>query len=326
MTQTVRMMKALAVDSLGSIDRLRILEVPRPEPGPGEVRVAVVAAALNPADIKGVTVGMRMLHARRFPMIMGYDFSGRVDAVGADVQNCKPGDDVFGFVPYSPRTRWGTFAEYTVTRATALARKPASVSHASAAASATAGVTAWQMLRKSPGCGPGSRVLVTGASGGVGSLAIGIVRILGGQADAVCSAGHRDYVSALGATEVFDRSQAGWRSSLKGPYQQVFDAAAAFSFADFRKVLAPKGAFSTTLPSSSFFLGLPGAWLSGHPCRMAMVRPVSADLEQLGRWLESGLKIPIAGQYPLQDGAQALIQLARGGVRGKLVLRLSDTA
>ncbi len=257
-------------------------------------------------------------------MIMGYDFSGRVDAVGADVQSLKRGDEVFGFVPYAPRTRWGTFAEFTVTRAGALAHKPASVSHESAAASATAGLTAWQMLRKSPGCGPGSRVLVTGASGGVGGVAIGIVRILGGQADAVCSTGHRDHVLGLGATEVYDRSQPAWRSALKGPYQQVFDAAAAFSFADFRHVLAPKGSFSTTLPSPSFFLGFPGAWLSGHPCRLAMVRPLSADLEQLGQWLESGLKIPIAGQYPLQDGAQALIQLARGGVRGKLVLRVSD--
>jgi NADPH:quinone reductase len=317
------MMKVLAVDSLGSLDKLRMMEVPRPEPGSGEVRVAVVAAALNPADVKGITIGLRILHARKFPMIMGYDFSGRVEAVGAGVQGWKTGDEVFGIVPYSPFTRWGTLAEHTIVKAATLARKPASVSHETAPAVSTVGLTAWQLLRKSPGCGPGARVLVTGASGGVGSVAIGIVRAQGGQADAVCSAAHRDYVVGLGAVQVFDRSQADWRSAIKGPYQQVLDAAGSFSFGDFQKVLAPKGAFSTTLPTSSFFLGLPGAWLSGHPCRMAGVRPVAADLDQLARWLESGLTIPIAGQFPLEEGAKALAQLARGGVRGKLVIRVS---
>jgi NADPH:quinone reductase-like Zn-dependent oxidoreductase len=318
------MMQVLAVDSLGSLDKLRMMEVPRPEPGAGEVRVAVVAAAVNPADVKGITIGMRILHARKFPMIMGYDFSGRVDAVGTGVQGWKAGDEVFGFVPYSPFTRWGTFAEHTIVKATTLARKPASVPHETAAAVSTVGLTAWQLLRKSPGCGPGTRVLVTGASGGVGSVAIGIVRALGGEVDAVCSSAHRDYVLGLGAGQVFDRGQADWRSVLKGPYQHVLDAAGSFAFSDFRKVLAPKGAFSTTLPTSSFFRGLPGAWLSGHPCRVAGVRPVAADLEQLGRWLESGgVKVPIAGQFPLAEGAKALAQQAQGGVRGKLVLRVA---
>jgi NADPH2:quinone reductase len=158
----------------------------------------------------------------------------------------------------------------------------------------------------------------------VGSVAIGIVRALGGEVDAVCSSAHRDYVLGLGAGQVFDRGQADWRSVLKGPYQHVLDAAGSFAFSDFRKVLAPKGAFSTTLPTSSFFRGLPGAWLSGHPCRVAGVRPVAADLEQLGRWLESGgVKVPIAGQFPLAEGAKALAQQAQGGVRGKLVLRVA---
>jgi NADPH:quinone reductase-like Zn-dependent oxidoreductase len=295
-------MKALAVDSLGSLDKLRMLEVSRPDPGPGEVRVAVVAAAVNPADVKGITVGLRILHARKFPMIMGYDFSGRVDAVGAGVQGWKAGDEVFGIVPYSPFTRWGTFAEYTIVKAATLARRPASVSHETAAAVSTVGLTAYQLLRKSPGCGPGARVLVTGASGGVGSVAIGIVRAQGGQVDAVCSAAHREFVLGLGAADVFDRTLANWRSAIKGPYQQVLDAAGSFAFGDFRKVLAPKGggARPCPLPPSSWacrapgFQGIPAAW------------PACGRWQRISNSLDAGLET--IGQkcgIPLAQGAIA---------------------
>jgi NADPH:quinone reductase-like Zn-dependent oxidoreductase len=140
-------------------------------------------------------------------MIVGYDFSGRVDAVGEGVESLRAGDEVFGFVPYSPSTRWGTFAEH-------LARKPAGVSHETAAAAAAVGLTTAQPLRKPPGCGPGTRVLVTGASGGVGSVAIGIVRALGGQADAVSSAAHRDFVLDCRLLGPSGRGVRCWRQTL----------------------------------------------------------------------------------------------------------------
>jgi NADPH:quinone reductase len=139
--------RALASSAYGPLDSLRIIDLPKPEPGPGQVRIRVLASALNPADFKSVTGEAKILHARVFPMIVGYDFSGIVDACGKNTTGYERGDEVFGHLPYGRTTRLGAFAEFTVTNANALAKKPAGISHVIAASSATSCLTSLQSLR-----------------------------------------------------------------------------------------------------------------------------------------------------------------------------------
>ncbi len=140
-------MRALAAATYGPLAQLAVVELPLPTPAPGQVRVRVVASALNPADYKVVLGTMKFLHARNRPLVVGYDFSGVIDAVGASIKEWAVGDEVFGFLPYGPFNRRGAFAEALVADAKEIARKPKDLSHERAAAWATAGLTALQSIR-----------------------------------------------------------------------------------------------------------------------------------------------------------------------------------
>src|ERR1035437_8464871 len=140
-------MRAMAMPSYGPVEQMKLVELPTPEPRAGQVRVKAHAAAVNPSELKVATGSTKILHGRNFPMVLGYDFSGVVDLVGAGVATVAEGDEVFGFLPYSGSNKLGAFAEYTVSAASGLARKPASASHAVAAAAATPAITALQSLQ-----------------------------------------------------------------------------------------------------------------------------------------------------------------------------------
>ena len=174
-------MRGYAIDHFGTIDDLRLRDdLEAPTPGPGQVLVNVAAAALNPSEWKvlsGNTAG-RFLHAPRFPLVLGYDFSGQIEALGAEVDDFEVGDSVFGFLPYSRKNRQGSLCELVAVPAETIAPKPDRVSHIEAACAATAGVTALQALSDKGRLDSDQRVLVNGASGGVGSYAIQIVRAM----------------------------------------------------------------------------------------------------------------------------------------------------
>jgi len=159
-------MRAMAAPGYGPLERLASIDVPLPSPGRGEVRVRVMASALNPADYKVLLGSLKFLHARNRPLIVGYDFSGVVDAVGSDAGDLAVGDEVFGFLPYGPGNRRGAFAEALIAKCGEVMRKPRGVSHERAAAAATTGLTAIQSIRdlgRLPATG--GKVLVTGGSG-----------------------------------------------------------------------------------------------------------------------------------------------------------------
>jgi NADPH:quinone reductase len=223
-------MRALASPAYGPLGSLRIVDLPLPEPGSGQVRIRVHASALNPADFKSVTGEAKILHARVFPMIVGFDFSGVVDALGNNVSGLERGDEVFGNLPYGRATRLGAFAEYTLANATALAKKPAGIAHTIAAASATAGLTALQSLRDIGKLASSGRVLVIGASGGVGSVAVGVALKLRARVTAICATHAVDFVKELGAEEVIDRLKVSPLQTASGPFNLVFDTAAASSW------------------------------------------------------------------------------------------------
>ena len=315
-------MRALAATALGPIDQCRVTELPTPDPGPGQVRVRVVAAALNPADGKTILGKTSLLHAKGFPLVMGYDLSGVVDAVGAGVIDLRVGMEVFGMLAYSRRTRLGSLADYTVLPAAWLAEKAASIDHDTAAAVATVGLTALQGLRGPGRMKQGDRVLVTGASGGVGALVVGITGFLGGQADAITSAGGMDLARTLGAGKVLDRGVPGFMASLKGPYQIAFDASAAYSMRAFRHALAKGGTYITTLPKPALLGDFLASPFLRQRARMVMVKPVREDLLTLAKFLEQGLKVPIVKRVPLDQAAAALADFERHGAHGKIVVRM----
>lgn len=314
-------MKAIGAPSRGDLSALEVVEVPEPEAGPGEVRVRVHASALNAADIKvvrGDFVG-RFLHARVSPQIPGYDLSGVVDQVGSGVSDLEEGDAVFGHLAYAGKTRQGTFAERITIDATAVARVPDGVDHATAAAAATAGLTALQAMRDHAAVTEGSRVLILGAAGGVGSVAVGVAARLGAHVTGVCSTYAVEFVEGLGAGVVVDRKIAD-PLDHEQPFDAIFDSTGLYAYGRCARLLTASGAFVTTLPSLSFVAGKLRSALSRRRCGVVVVESRRADLEQLASWIAGGLTIPIAERFAARDAAAAMARMDRGRLLGKIAI------
>ena len=318
-------MKAIGWPHPGSKDAPQLLAPDAPAPGRGQVRVRVASSAVNPADLRvadGDFVG-RLLHARVSPLVVGYDFSGVIESCGEGVSDWHPGDEAFGFLPYSGSTRQGAFAELLTANLAEIARKPKELSHELAAAAATPGVTALQCLRDLGRLREGGRLLLIGAGGGVGSLAVGIAKRLGAHVTAVCSTYAVDHVKALGADEIVDRRKQD-PMSLPGPFEVVFDAAAAHGYFACRHLVAKGGAYVTTLPSPGVFVGKAFGALSSKRCEFIAVKSVAKDLEQLGAWILDGMQVPIDTRFPVRELGAALDKLRKGEVRGRLVVQVED--
>ena len=316
-------MKAIAAPTYGPLDQLAQIDAPLPTPGVGEVRVRVVASALNAADYKVLLGTTKFLHARNRPLIVGYDFSGTVDAVGPSVTAVAVGDDVFGFLPYGPGNKRGAFAEALIARVDEIAPKPAAVSHETAAAAATTGVTAIQSIRDL-GRPPanGSRVLVTGVSGGVGSISIGVARRLNARVTAVGSGRGLELARQLGAAEVLDRTERPLPGEIRDPFDVVFDASAAYRWRQWRGALKPGGAFVSTLPSLALAVDKTHSLFTGTRVHFVNVKSRSADLRLLGSWLEDGLAVPLATTIPVREIAAGLARIQKTG--GRIAVRVAD--
>jgi NADPH:quinone reductase-like Zn-dependent oxidoreductase len=313
-------MRAMAAPSYGPLDRLAEIDAPLPSPGGGEVRVHVVASALNPADYKVVLGTLKFLHARNRPLIVGYDFSGTVEAVGPSVTGVSVGDDVFGFLPYGPGNRRGAFAESLIAKSDEIAVKPPGVSHENAAAAATTGLTAIQSIRDLGRLPAAGRVLVTGVSGGVGSISVGIAKRLGAEVTAVGSGAGLELARRLGATEVLDRTERPLPGDIRDRFDVVFDAAAAYRWRHWRTALKTRGTFVTTLPSLAFAVDKIHSLFTGTRVDFVNVKSRPADLRLLASWLEEGLEVPLASTIPVRDIAQGLARLHKAG--GRIAVRV----
>jgi NADPH:quinone reductase-like Zn-dependent oxidoreductase len=315
-------MKALCTDS--GIDALAIRDLPLPEPGPGEVRVHVRASALNPADQKvlgGEFVG-NVLHGKQRPLVTGWDLAGPVEAVGAGA-DFAVGDEVFGCLAYARSTKRGAFAEAVVAPASSLARRPPELSPGDACALATAGLTALQTIRDIGHVKPEQRLLIVGASGGVGALAVGVGSKLGAVVTGICSAGAGDLVRSLGAASIIARDQTNPLEDTER-YDIILDAAAAYSFGAMRHLLRPKGVYISTLPSPRIFMSIALAPLFGKRASFVVVKSTRADLEQLAAWAMDGMKVPIDSTFPVRDVVKALARMKKGGMKGRVVITVED--
>jgi NADPH:quinone reductase-like Zn-dependent oxidoreductase len=303
----------------GPPDVLEVGELPEPPISARQLLVRVRAAGVNPVDCK-----MRAMRVRppwqRFPMIPGSDVAGEVVRVGAEVTRFQAGDAVYGMV--SPFTG-GANAEYAAVPERQAARKPANLDYETAAAVPIAGLTALQALRDYGRLRPGDRVLINGASGGVGSFAVQIGKALGATVTAVTSGRNAEWVKALGADRIVDYQREDFTRSNER-YVVVLDAVSSSSFGRCKPILSPRGTYVRTLPSASTILhAVTSAIPLGRRARIFVLRPRAADLERLSELIEAGrVKPQIERVYPLSQAAQAHAASEAGRVRGKLVLRV----
>lgn len=326
-----RTMSAVAQDRYGAPSEvLAVREVPVPSPGPGDVLVRVRAAGVNPADVfltTGRPAMMRLVLGLRRPKpaTRGQDVAGTVVAVGADVTTFRPGDEVYGEGDFGKST--GSYAEYARLPHTVLAPKPARLTFAQAGAVPMVGLTARRALQVAR-VGAGQRVLVIGASGGVGHAAVQLAVALGAEVTGVCSTRNVELVRGLGATHVVDYTREDV-AELTERYDVVLDNVARVPLRRLRRLLTPRGTLLMNSGHGGRVLGpLPrmarGAVLSlvgPHTIRPFTMSPTTADLVALTELIDAGALTPVVERtYPLAEAAAAVEHVAGGHVAGKVVV------
>lgn len=316
-------MRAVTYTRYGGPEVLRITDVADPVAGRGELVARMRAASLNPLDWKIRAGTMKLFAGWKFPKHTGFDFSGVVESCGPGVDGLKPGDEIFGQTNPFTAGR-GTFAEKCVTEARLVVPKPAGLSFADAAAAPCAGLSALQSLRHCH-VGRGSRVLLIGASGGLGLFAIPLAKRLGAHVTAVCSGPAIDLVRRLGADAVIDRQKANPLAPGQ-EYDAVLDLAAAHSFSACRHLLAPRGIYLNTMPGAgTMWSQCWTALFSARKARVLILKPSADALRELGGWMASGAVSPGASRiFSFDDeSVREMHRLSQEGhVRGKLVLEL----
>ena len=320
-------MKAIIYTHYGSPDVLQLEEVEKPAPRDDEVLIHVHAVSVNAGDLhllRGEPFLLRLFSGLRKPKqkILGADVAGRIEAVGRNVKRFQPGDEVFGDLSRCGR---GGFAEYVCARENALVLKPANLTFEQAAAVPVAGVTALQGLRGKGQIKPGQKVLVNGASGGVGTFAVQIAKALGAEVTGVCSTKHVDRVRSMGADYVIDYTQEDF--TTKGQRYDLILAANGYRpLSAYKRALSPEGRYVMSGGSDAqmFQAILLGPWISmvgKQKMGNVLAGPDQQDLAFLGELLEGGKVVPVIDRrYPLSEVVQAIRYLEEGHARGKVVI------
>ena len=321
-------MKAIAQDRYGSADVLEFRDIEEPVVGENDVLVRVHAAGCGP-DVWHLMTGMPylarpMIGLRRPKLpVRGWDVAGTVEAVGANVIDFQPGDEVIG-------TADGSFAELVVTRSEKLVPKPANLSFEQAAAVPVSGTTALRAVCDEGKVQPGQNVLVIGAAGGVGSLAVQIAKAFGAVVTGVCSTSKMDLVRSLGADEVIDYTREDFANGVRH-WDVIIDTAGRRPLSRLRRALAPKGTLVIVGGdgggrwTGGFFRGILRAPLVslfvGQRLRGLSSKVKQEDLVALKELVEAGKITPIIDQaYPLSSTPEAIRHLEEGHARGKVVI------
>jgi NADPH:quinone reductase-like Zn-dependent oxidoreductase len=323
-------MKAITYHNYGSPDVLEYEEIEKPVPNDNEVLIKVRAAALNALDwrlMRGGPVVVRlMMGGLRKPKEtrIGRDVAGQVEAVGRNVTQFKPGDEVFGVCP-------GACAEYACASEEKLVLKPASISFEEAAAVPVAALTALQGLRDKGRIQPGQKVLVDGASGGVGTFAIQIAKSFGAEVTAVSSTAKLDTARSIGADHVIDYTLEDFTQSGER-YDLIIAANAYHSIFNYRRALNPNGIYVMAGAGGwahilqGMLLGPLLSLIGRKKMGFFMAKLNQKDLVTLSDLLASGKVVSVIDRrYPLSDAAEALRYLEEGHARGKIVITLEDS-
>lgn len=324
-------MKAMACPVYGGPEVLQLVDIPRPQAGPGEVLVAVRASSVNAGDwhvMRGEPWLMRLAFGMSRPKcpVLGSDFAGTVVAVGPGVTEFSTGDDVFGDA--SGDTEFGAFAEFLRIKAEYILKKPAKLTYEQAAAIPMASVTAVTGIRDVAKVSPGQRVMVMGASGGVGSFAVQIAKALGAHVTGVCRSDKKDVVRACGADEVIAYDEADITQLQPGcqPFDVIFDAAAYQSIFSYRHVMSPQGIFVVGGGALGPLLqaavcGPFASWILGKRFANYMSTPNRERLTFVMSLVESNKLTPqIDCRFMLHQVPEAIRYIEQRNVRGKVVI------
>jgi NADPH:quinone reductase-like Zn-dependent oxidoreductase len=321
-------MKAAVFESYGPPDVLKVKEIEKPTPNDDEVLIRVLASSINPVEWYGMTGLFLARFGNGFfkpkDTRLGTDYAGVVEAVGKNVTGFKPGDEVFG-------ARSGAYAEY-VCASKVIIPKPTNISFEEAGGVAIAAMTALQGLRDHGKLQPGQKVLINGASGGVGTFAVQIAKGLGAEVTAVCSTGNVKLIRSLGADGVIDYTKEDFtRSGQK--YDLVLDVAGSRSWREYKRVLKPDSNFVIVgAPKGNKIIG-PLAHII--PLRLASLRASQHvvffvakfkcdDFMLLKEMFERGqLKTVVDRVYPLDEISEAMRYLGTGHAKGKIVVQIA---
>jgi NADPH:quinone reductase-like Zn-dependent oxidoreductase len=325
-------MKAIVQERYGSPDVLELRDVDRPEIGENDVLVKVRAASVNQGDSYLMTGlpyivrlgGSGMGFGFRGPKnkIPGKAMSGEVEAIGANATRFQPGDEVYGEIDS------GAFAEYVAVPEGSLALKPASLSFEEAAAVPLAGTTALQGLRDVGGIQSGQRVLILGASGGVGSYTVQIAKAFGAHVTGVCSTRHMEFVKSIGADHVIDYTREDF-SRGEQKYDLIFQVAGSRTPLECRRALTPTGTLVVSSGQGNRLYGPLGRMLSAlisslfvrQRLRVLASYPDKDDLDVLAKLIEDRQVVPIIERtYPLNEAPEAMRYFQTGHAQAKVVI------
>ena len=326
-------MKAMVQDKYGSAEVVELRDIDKPRVGDNEVLVRVRAAGVNLADwavMSGLPYIARPVYGLRKPKngVRGTDVAGEVEAVGAGVTRLRPGDEVFGWCD-------GSFADYAAASENALAPKPANLTFEQAASVPMAGLVALQAVRDHGKVHAGQKVLINGASGGIGTFAVQIAKSFGAEVTGVCSTRNVELVRSIGADHVIDYTQEDF-TQAEERYDFILDNVSNHPLSDLRRALTPTGVL---IPNAGNF---GNHWFAsaGRLLRTAvlfrfgsqtlgrfLVSPKLEDLVALKELIEAGKVTPVIDHtYPLSETAQAMGHVGGGHSRGKVVITVSRAA
>jgi NADPH:quinone reductase-like Zn-dependent oxidoreductase len=322
-------MKAVIYTQYGSPDVLQVAEAPQPTPKDNEVLIKIRAVSINAADL-------HLMRADPFPIrfafglfkpklqILGADVAGQVETTGKNVAQFKVGDEVFGDLS---GVGFGGLAEYVCAPESVLAFKPANLTFEETAALPMASITALQGLRDVGNIKAGQKVLIYGASGGVGTFAVQIAKLFGAEVTAVCSTSKIDQARSLGADHVFDYTRQDF-AQITQRYDLIFIANGNRQLADYERALTPTGTY--VLSGGAFsqlfqamLLGPLRSKAGGKSIKTFVAKPNQSDLNIMKELVESGkVKPAIDKCYPLSEASAAMHYLEEGHARGKIIIML----
>ena len=321
-------MKAIVCTKYGPPDVLQLKEVAKPVPKDNEVLVKVHAASVNAADLetlRGVFIVRIVGPLKPMYKILGTDIAGRVEAVGRNVKQFQPGDEIWGDLSAHG---FGAFAEYVCVPEKALRLKPASMTFEEAAAYPQAAVLALQNLRDKRPIQPGQKVLINGAGGGAGTFAVQIAKYFGAEVTGVDSTMKLDMLRSIGADQVIDYTKEDYTKSGQR-YDLILDVVAYRSIFDYKRALSPKGIFvyvggSTAAIFQALLLGPLISMMGSKKMGVVIWKPnKKEDLDFLKELFEAGKVIPVIDRrYPLSEVPEALRYLEEGHVKGKVVITI----
>ena len=322
-------MKAIVYEKYGSPDVIELRDIEKPAPGDDEVLIKIHAASVNAYDWHFLTADIFLIRFMGGGFLkpkntrLGADMAGRIEAIGKDIKLFQPGDEVYGMVE-------GSFAEYTCAPESALALKPVNTSFEEAAAIPMAAITALQGLRDEGQIRAGQKVLINGASGGVGTFAVQIAKSFGAEVTAVCSTRNLEQALAIGADHVIDYTKEDFTKNGQ-QYDLIFAANGYHTLSAYKRALTPKGIYvmagGTMMQIfQSMLFGSIMSETDGRKMTGVSAKRNKQDLITIKELFEAGkVKSIIDKQYPLNETAEALRYLGAGHARGKVVISVEGS-